>query len=119
MGFVEIFVFVMSVSSMIVGLYFVHRIRRLARMARVESDWAEMDYSGYTQSFERVEGCGAYRTDRQIAACKILGLDPDSDLTHDAIKRAYRRKVKEVHPDLGGNAEVFLSVQDAYSTLIA
>jgi len=45
----------------------------------------------------------------------ILGLDPDAD---DAdIVRAYRERVKEVHPDQGGTVSEFRAVQTAYERL--
>ncbi|MBL9026566.1 MAG: J domain-containing protein [Myxococcales bacterium] len=42
----------------------------------------------------------------------ILGLPPEA--TVDEIKRAYRRRALETHPDRGGDAEVFRAVQSAY-----
>lgn len=34
------------------------------------------------------------------------------------IKQAYRRQVKRHHPDIGGNARMFLKIQEAYEKLI-
>lgn len=50
---------------------------------------------------------------------EILGVSPDADTA--AINEAYRRRAKEVHPDLsGGNGghEKFAELQDAYETLV-
>ena len=46
---------------------------------------------------------------------EVLGLQPDADL--DAIRAAYRRLSKQVHPDAGGTAALFSAVQDAYAVL--
>lgn len=43
----------------------------------------------------------------------MLGIDPGAD---DAeVVRAYRRRVKETHPDRGGSADAFQRVQAAYA----
>ena len=44
-----------------------------------------------------------------------LGLKKNA--TQDEIKSAYRRLVKQHHPDAGGEKERFLSIQDAWETL--
>ncbi|RDI69946.1 ferredoxin Fer [Halopelagius longus] len=47
---------------------------------------------------------------------EILGVDSDAD---DAeIERAYRRRVKESHPDHGGSAEEFKAVYAAYREIL-
>ena len=43
-----------------------------------------------------------------------LGLSPTADT--DEVKAAYRRRVKDVHPDHGGDSESFKRLQDAYAT---
>ena len=43
-----------------------------------------------------------------------LGLSRDADL--DAVKGAYRERVKETHPDQGGDEESFRRVREAYAT---
>lgn len=49
-------------------------------------------------------------------AYQILGLDPDAD--QQAIKQAYRQKVKSVHPDIeSGDEERFKEVKEAYERL--
>lgn len=45
----------------------------------------------------------------------VLGLRPDAAI--DDIKRAYRRKAREHHPDAGGDAERFKEVTHAYEVL--
>lgn len=42
----------------------------------------------------------------------ILNLEPGAST--DEIKRAYRRRALETHPDRGGDAEIFRAVQSAY-----
>ena len=52
------------------------------------------------------------------AAYEALGLD--SDATDAEIRRAYREKVKETHPDRrGGDEEAFKRVSEAYQRLKA
>jgi len=49
-------------------------------------------------------------------AYQTLGLDPDAD--QQAIKQAYRQKVKTVHPDTdGGDQKRFKEVKSAYERL--
>ncbi len=48
-------------------------------------------------------------------ARKVLGVSTDADSAE--IKRAYREKVKEVHPDRGGDEETFKRVTAAYERL--
>lgn len=44
-------------------------------------------------------------------------LDIERGASQDSIKSAYREKVKEVHPDSGGDEEAFKRVNRAYETL--
>jgi len=50
-------------------------------------------------------------------AYAALGLAPDADA--DAVRSAYRERVKEVHPDHGGDEAAFKRLQDAYTTVRA
>lgn len=52
-------------------------------------------------------------SDRQ--AYRALGLDPGA--SEDAVRRAYRERVKEVHPDRGGDEAEFQRVTAAYRQL--
>lgn len=67
------------------------------------------------------DAAGAARKPPQEAmdrreAYRVLGLSPGAD--DDAVKAAYRRKVKAVHPDAdGGDPEAFRKVTAAYETL--
>ena len=47
---------------------------------------------------------------------EVLGLAPDASLLD--VKSAYRRKVKETHPDQGGTVQGFLKLQEAYEVLL-
>ena len=47
----------------------------------------------------------------------VLRIDPGSN--EEEIKRAYRRRAKETHPDQGGSAEEFLLVRTAYEEIKA
>ncbi|MFB6105862.1 MAG: J domain-containing protein [Halobacteriaceae archaeon] len=48
-------------------------------------------------------------------AYRRLDLEPGAD--DEAVRRAYRRKVKEVHPDRGGDERAFKRVKRAYERL--
>jgi hypothetical protein len=48
-------------------------------------------------------------------AYRTLGLEPGAD--EAAVKRAYREKVKDTHPDRGGDEEAFKQVTRAYERL--
>ncbi|WP_299262128.1 ferredoxin Fer [Halorientalis sp.] len=45
----------------------------------------------------------------------VLGIEPDAD--DAAIRDAYRRRVKEAHPDRGGSAREFRRVKNAYERI--
>ena len=45
----------------------------------------------------------------------VLGVPADA--TADEIKKAYRRRARELHPDAGGDEEQFKAVQAAYTVL--
>lgn len=48
------------------------------------------------------------------AAFDTLRVGPDAGV--DAVKAAYRERIKEVHPDHGGDEESFHRVREAYAT---
>ena len=47
------------------------------------------------------------------AACAELGVSAGASV--DEVKQAYRRKIKEVHPDQGGDEDEFKRVREAYT----
>ena len=51
-----------------------------------------------------------------IQAKRILGIDGKFDEV--SLKKAYRRRAAETHPDKGGNAEDFQLVKEAYDYLL-
>ena len=55
--------------------------------------------------------------DRRTEALSVLGLKPGA--SEASIKQAFRMLVKRHHPDLGGSAEAFRRVNDAYQLLMA
>lgn len=46
-------------------------------------------------------------------AFRLLGLSPEAD--EDTVTAAYRSKIKDVHPDHGGDPDRFQEVHDAYT----
>ncbi len=48
---------------------------------------------------------------------EVLGVEPDAD--EEAIEAAYRRRVKQVHPDRGGSVEAFSRVREAYERAVS
>ena len=52
---------------------------------------------------------------REFDPYKFLGISPEADLSE--IKRAFREKVREAHPDLGGEKEYFLKLKQCYEEL--
>ena len=48
---------------------------------------------------------------------QTLGLKPGQDYSPDEIKKAYRRRAKETHPDAGGDAQEFMAVRTAWKAL--
>ena len=59
----------------------------------------------------------ALPTSAPASSWTVLGLEPGADLT--AIKRAFRQRALETHPDRGGEAAQFREVQRAYERLLA
>ena len=49
-------------------------------------------------------------------ACAALGLN--WPVNREQVKRAYREKSKQAHPDVGGSADEFNAVQEAYEVLL-
>lgn len=74
--------------------------------ARLPFETPEVDF-GPTQGGEE---SGA---DAVSNAFATLGLSPDADV--EAVTKAYRERVKEVHPDHGGDEETFRRVREAYT----
>ena len=78
-----------------------HKEEQAEREAQWRRQWAER---GYTNGGS---GQGAH------ANCfTILGLS--FDCTQKDVKRAFRRKSREVHPDNGGSHEAFIELRQAY-----
>ena len=46
------------------------------------------------------------------SAYQVLGVEPDVDV--EVLRKAYRLRLRQTHPDTGGDAAVFVSVQRAW-----
>lgn len=79
------------------------------------------DHSGYSQpSHDRWGGSGdGSRSRDEVRALELFGLTPDADF--EAVKKAWRAKAKDVHPDLhpgdSDAAAAFHAYQLAYEVL--
>jgi len=78
---------------------------------------ADQPPSGSGGSSSGGSGGGSGGDRRQLAALETLGLAWGA--SRASIKAAHRRLVKQHHPDMGGDAESFRLVNDAYQLLIA
>ena len=78
------------------------------RGRRTRSDRRSTD----RRSPHRDVGPGGARSD----ALKVLGLEPGA--TQQMIRKAYRRLVKQHHPDVGGSKADFRRVHEAYQLLL-
>lgn len=72
---------------------------------RTRTDQRSTDRSGPTQ-----------QTDSRAAAFAVLELVPEASA--EAIKQAHRRLVKLHHPDMGGSADAFRRINEAYQLLV-
>jgi hypothetical protein len=88
---------------------------REAEETRADAGFASAAHYGWAGS-----GDGSRSRD-ELRALDLLGLEPDADF--DTVKRAWRGKAKEVHPDLRPGdeaaAEAFRALQLAYEVLRA
>ncbi|MEJ5357194.1 MAG: J domain-containing protein [Desulfobacterales bacterium] len=58
------------------------------------------------------------RMARSLTFLKLRSRDLHSPNLQQIIKRAFRRRAKEVHPDQGGDSALFRKLRDAYEDLI-
>lgn len=81
------------------------------------------NHTGYRQSahYGWASSGEGTRSREELRALDVLGLEPDVDF--DAVRRAWRARVKEVHPDIRPGDEAatkkFQSLQVAYELLRA
>lgn len=81
------------------------------------------DNSGYQESahYGWASSGDGTRSRDELRALELLGLETDAD--HDAVKKAWRSKAKEVHPDVRPGdedaAKAFQALQLAYEVLRA
>jgi len=95
-----------------------------------EPEWATDERTGGAEragrTGRRVGGAGGRAAGRTARTPTAGGRDPvavafaELDVATDAdaaeVKRAYRERVKETHPDQGGDEEAFRRVREAYET---
>lgn len=76
----------------------------------VPFDEADSDTRGRTRA--RSELGRQRQADAAVSAYEVLGLPAGA--SEDAVRRAYRERIKEVHPDHGGDEAEFQRVREAY-----
>jgi hypothetical protein len=54
---------------------------------------------------------------RNLVCLELQAIDLIPSRLGERIKHAYRRQAKKHHPDIGGNAQTFMKIQEAYETL--
>jgi hypothetical protein len=85
------------------------------RRARARAGGGPGSRTGRSAGGER--GFGVQPDDRPSRAEALRTLGLDGDATDDEVRHAYRERVKEVHPDRGGDEESFKRVTRAYERL--
>jgi len=95
-----------------------HEMPGLALGARLPFETPDVTVGGSEAGREGEEtGCGCRtreRADPAVAAYAELGVQAGAPLAE--VKAAYRERVKEVHPDQGGDEDEFKRVREAYTT---
>jgi hypothetical protein len=78
--------------------------------------WERMGEDGAGGGSATGTGVEGRSADRTAEAYDVLGLDPGAG--PEAVREAYRERVKEAHPDTpGGSTEEFIRVREAYEYL--
>ena len=82
------------------------------------SEWLDEDPRRVVEELrQRLRGAQRPAGDSRADALAVLGLKVGASA--EAIKRAHRRLVKQHHPDMGGSAEAFRRVNEAYQRLVS
>ena len=81
-----------------------------------EESWFD-DSNVFEDPFEDLPSDPVFNPIKRSNSHEILGVEVGSSKSE--IKKAYREKVLETHPDKGGNNEEFIRIQEAYECLIS
>jgi DnaJ-class molecular chaperone len=77
----------------------------------MESDVLFENYRKSLEGLKNTSSCSQY----PLNYYDLLEITPSANQT--TIKKAFQKKVMKVHPDKGGNQEMFLKVMKAYKVL--
>ena len=90
-------------------------------LSEIEASWARAwlrvreGKSPWPKRREESAGRPSPRTERVPSAREVLGVGKSA--TEDEIKRAFRARALELHPDRGGDPAVFIRMKKAYESL--
>lgn len=85
-------------------------------LQRAKVEYMAAQRKAQEDAWRKYQDSPAYTESIRKTALQVLGLQADA--TTDEIKSRYRTLAKETHPDVGGDAEKFNLIAEAYQKLI-
>jgi DnaJ domain len=91
--------------------------REQARARQQQGAGSSSGGGGSERQSRQERPSGASESSPRGQYLKVMGLDPSKNYSKDELKKAYRRRAKETHPDTGGSDAAFRKVSVAYEWL--